>query len=465
MSRRPKVRISFVPEGDDGHWRVHIHPAWDGCLELGTIGQMPLKADHPTHVSIRRSNQGTPPLWLPEQAELRLPFEGLLRLTIPGLAPACHWTRTFALAPFPLSLAPAARLPAARLPAPPVLHMVARDVWRQDAVGNFALDLQDLLRRHGHEVRLYAEHYDPALEGTIRHVDELFDLARPDDLLLFHYSTFDPSLPELLTLPLRRLVYFHNITPAEFFAPWDADANRVVGMGLAQMPLMQGFHAALANSRVSAAQLRSVLAPGCPLAVCPPSLEIPSPAVVMPEHLPPQLRGRRLLLTVGRLAPNKGHFTLLTLFEAIRRQDPSMELVIIGGDSTPAYAQAVRDRAADLGSAVHFLGKVPQEQLEACYHAATAVILTSEHEGFCVPILEALAHDRPLFLGPEPAMAETAGDAATHLTGQDADGWAAQILAGLDPALGRAARRQRLSELTQAASGSIILTMIQQVLA
>lgn len=480
---RPVVSVTAITDGVV----LSILPVCDGMLAWSfndrQRGEVALSAGSRRDVTFRMAAQGQGDAIAldtrPEDAA------SLLCLFIAGEAAGQHWTRTLVLGRSPEAAARAAGRCAAMMveaggggalsapwPQDRAVHIVARDVWERDAVGHFALDTMRLLRAHGIPATLYAEHYDPELDGLIRHVDEVAAIAGPRDVLLFHFSTYDPSLPGLLNGPWVKVAYFHDVTPARFFEPWDTVAIGVVRQGVAQMPLLREVSAALANSATSAERLRPFLVPGTPLDHCPPRIgdhwlrPTQSAGAALPADLAAALGGRRFLLTVGRLAPNKGHFALFELFTALRGQAPDMDLVVVGGDSIPAYAQAVRERAA-AQPGIHVTGSVAPEALEALYTAAAGVILMSEHEGFCVPVLEALAWDKPLFVRDEPAMVESAGAAAVLLSGSDPVEQAARVLAGLESEgtdEARQRRARRLAELREAGRGERLLAMLERAL-
>lgn len=480
---RPAVSVTATADGVV----LSILPVCDGalawCFNDRQSGEVALNAGTRQDVTFRLAAE-------PQGEGITLnpgPDDGafLLRLYIEGQAAGQHWTRTLVLGRAPEVARRAAERCAALMlgaetggtlamewPRDRAVHIVARDVWERDAVGHFALDTLRLLRAHGIPATLYAEHYDPELDSLIQHVDEVSGIAAPGDVVLFNFSTYDPSLPRLLDGPWVKVAFFHDVTPAHFFEAWDGVATGVVRQGMAQIELLGQVSAAVANSAASAERLRPYLAPGTPLDHCPPCvgshwLRPKHSDAVLPAELGAALGGRRFLLTVGRLAPNKGHFSLFALFASLRAHDPELDLVVVGADSIGSYARAVREHAAS-EPGIHILGSVASETLEALYAAAAGVILMSEHEGFCVPILEALAWDKPLFVREERAMVETAADAAVVLHGEDPARQAACVLAGLgSEATAEASRRRarRLDELRQASSGRRLLDMLQRAVA
>lgn len=339
------------------------------------------------------------------------------------------------------------------------LHVVARDIWRGDAVGNFALGLARLAAGQGAEVRLYAENHAPAM--PISPPEDLPRAVAPRDLVVFHASTFDPALDMVLGLGCRKAAYFHNVTPPDFFRPWDPAAAAVVEQAYAQLPHLAGFDALFANSHVTARLLGNR-----PVQVFPPVLGLDERWATAPAPLPPEWTAAPYLLSVGRVAPHKGLLELLALFRAVAERDPALRLIVAGTPACPAYHQAVTAAAAELGGRVTLTGAVDDGTLLSLYSGAAALVTLSAHEGFGIPVLEALRFGLPLFLSPDPAMNEVAGDTACVLAGDDWPALAGTLLAALPGLAGPAAirqRRQRYQTLAEQCDGRALLAALAEV--
>jgi glycosyltransferase involved in cell wall biosynthesis len=136
-----------------------------------------------------------------------------------------------------------------------------------------------------------------------------------------------------------------------------------------------------------------------------------------------------LVLCVGRLAPNKRHDRVIAAFAAYQRAcAPDARLLCVGEPLSPAYRTLVERIAARSGARnITVTGGIPQPDLNAAYAAADVVLSLSEHEGFCVPLLEAFAFDVPVVARPAGAMPEVGGDAAVW-TEDDDPGVVAELL-------------------------------------
>jgi glycosyltransferase involved in cell wall biosynthesis len=128
-------------------------------------------------------------------------------------------------------------------------------------------------------------------------------------------------------------------------------------------------------------------------------------------------------LFVGRIAPNKAQHDIVKAFAAYRRlHDPDARLRLVGGSSSHTYECALHDfiGALELGDAIEVTGAVDDATLMAYYDTSDVFVVLSEHEGFCVPLLEAMFHDLPIVAYASTAIPGTVGDAALLLQQKDA---------------------------------------------
>jgi glycosyltransferase involved in cell wall biosynthesis len=142
-------------------------------------------------------------------------------------------------------------------------------------------------------------------------------------------------------------------------------------------------------------------------------------------------------LSVGRLAPNKSHHLAIAALFAYRMStDPSATMVVVGSPAEPHYAAALRHYAAQLGlhDAVSFLSGISEAELAACYDTADVLVMLSGHEGFGVPLVEAMRQGLPIVAHDAGAVAEVLGDVGVLLSGTEPRQVAAAVRAVLiDP--------------------------------
>ena len=291
---------------------------------------------------------------------------------------------------------------------------------RHDAVGNDAKAMAALLREHGIPTRIFCGmSVDP---DTETHPDsELLDFAGgPDGLVIYHFSVGWPVAIDILRKARgRRIVRYHNITPPEFFAGIGQEYEAACAKGRDEIPLVAGLGCDryIGASRYNLDELIAAGAPAKRGGVLAPFhrvqnlLDAPADLALLDELND----GTRNVLMVGRVAPNKNHVALLDAFAAYVDGYGDPARLVVVGKSDPrldACNDAIRSRieAHRLGERVWWLDSVDEAQLKAAYLASHAFLTLSLHEGFCVPLVEAMALGVPVVAHGSSAIPETVGD-------------------------------------------------------
>ncbi|HLL55127.1 MAG TPA: glycosyltransferase family 4 protein, partial [Myxococcaceae bacterium] len=275
-----------------------------------------------------------------------------------------------------------------------------------DATGQSALHFQLLLRQLGRFGELYAGEVAPALSSLVKPASAL--RPAPDDLVLYHHGIASPLSGQLMHLPCRRGLVFHNITPARFYEGSPLHESLVAGR--AQLAAMAPHvDLAIGVSDFNAAELREAgyrNVHTVPLFVEPERFA----ADHADEGMKKRLRASGpTVLSVSRVMPHKRFEDLLSLHEELLRLEPEAQLVIAGGyEPGGAYFKKLRRQAKSLRG-VRFLGRVTHAQLVAAYRSASVFVSMSEHEGFGVPLLEAMAAGVPVLAFAAAAVPETLG--------------------------------------------------------
>jgi glycosyltransferase involved in cell wall biosynthesis len=265
------------------------------------------------------------------------------------------------------------------------------------------------------------------------------------------------------------IVNYHNVTPPELLAPWDN--HLALGQLRAQADL--GLLAprtslAVADSAYNEAHLAD--AGFARTAVVPPSAAL-DPGVIgsRPARRQPSPGGARWL-SVGRVAPNKAlHDAIAALAVTREGIDPGATLSIIGKPSVASYDRALHRFVADLGlsDAVTFGGHASDATLAAAYAEADVLVVTSQHEGFCVPVVEAMTVGLPVVACGQGALPEVLGDAGVFVTTHDPVALAQAVAGVLSDGAGRARRadaaQRRLVELDLASAAERFVDLVATV--
>ncbi|HWC26928.1 MAG TPA: glycosyltransferase [Solirubrobacteraceae bacterium] len=302
------------------------------------------------------------------------------------------------------------------------VHQVLSGAGPYDAVTTQALAFRELFRGWGWGGRDVAAEIDPRIGDRIAPLRGLG--ARDGDVLVVHYSAYAPKLRAVLDLPQRKLLISHNITPARWF--WDHDPQAAVVCALGRKQLPQFAAAADVAAGVSLYNARELGSDTViPILFDPAALGAPRPAEDPDPPGPPEI------LFVGRLAPHKRQDAVIRAFELYRRRHaPEARLVLVGAPINPRYEAAMRALADELSPGrVTIESGLAREQLAARWRAAHAFLCLSEHEGFCIPLLEAFHFGVPVIARAIGGVPEVAGDAALLVEPGDDESVVAELLA------------------------------------
>ncbi len=288
------------------------------------------------------------------------------------------------------------------------VHQLIPSFVAGDATGQAALHLQVLLRRLGYFGELYAGEVGSGL-GSLAHPVSALRPA-PEDWVLYHHGIASPLSSHLMLLPCRRGLVFHNISPARFY-PGTPLAEALTS-GRAQLAAMAPFvDVALGVSDFNAAELRAAgyrNVHTVPLFIEPERFSRACADVSLLRRLEGP---GPVVLSVSRVAPHKRFEDLLALHAELVRIRPQARLLLVGGyEPGGRYFKSLLRTARGLPG-VHFLGRLSHAELVAAYRVASAFVSMSEHEGFGVPLLEAMAAEVPVLAFAAAAVPETLGGA------------------------------------------------------
>lgn len=321
----------------------------------------------------------------------------------------------------------------------------------RDAVGTDVREMAAALQRLGHHARMFASasHGVPAAE-PLAAMEEL--LRDPDAVLIYHFAFgWPPAIDFLRRARCRRIVRYHNVTPPEFFAEWSPEYEAACRAGRAEIDTLAALDCELYLGD-SPHNVDDFLAAGVPprrTAVLAPFnrldhlLTVPGDFALLDA---PRQR-KATWLAVGRLAPNKGHLDLFDAFALYRDYCEANARLIVVGSRDPrlvSYNAALMERLCVLGieADVRFLSGVGEEVLKAAYLSADALVSLSAHEGFCVPLIEAMALGVPVIARDAGAQAWTLGGAGLLSEGADP----ARVAASMERVRQDAALRDAMRE-------------------
>jgi glycosyltransferase involved in cell wall biosynthesis len=292
------------------------------------------------------------------------------------------------------------------------LHQFTAGFAKGDAISNEALALRAVFRSWGLASEIYSEtrRILPELRREIGDVSAGAAAIRPGDAVLLHLSIGSPVNAAFRNLPCRKAILYHNVTPPRYFERLQPATAWALEQGLAQVRALAG--AAEVNLAVSRFNAEELTACGyrdvkvLPLVFDRARMNEPADRRALKEFRD----GRKNVLAVGRCVPNKKLEDVLQAFAHFQRAvEPESRLLLAGSwAGCERYHQLLVSQVRQLGlRRVEFLGSVPQGTLHAAYDAADLFLCLSEHEGFCIPLLEAMARQVPVLAFAAAAIPET----------------------------------------------------------
>jgi glycosyltransferase involved in cell wall biosynthesis len=301
---------------------------------------------------------------------------------------------------------------------------------RGDAVGRHTMALRDLMVARGMESRIYVETIDPETAAETQPFTAYAEQASAGDVLVYQFATASDMAGWLLGRPETLVVNYHNVTPPEHYAPWDNGLARHQLRARSELAALAPRTAlAIAMSTFNEAELRT--AGYARTSVVP-------PAAMLPTRRPPQgvpsrsARGAKWI-SIGRLAPNKAlQHAVMALLVTRAHDDSAATLDIVGRSVVPAYTRALRRFVDELGlhAAVTFRGYMSDDALVEAMERSDVLLITSLHEGFGVPLVEAMSMGLPVVANSSGALPEVLGRGGVLL--DTADPFAtARAIAGL----------------------------------
>lgn len=296
--------------------------------------------------------------------------------------------------------------------------IVTPSLVKNDAIGNDIFAQQVLLREAGHAAEIFAENCDSFSRDKVISVETAKEwVADPETLLLYHHS-FIWDLGESLfnQAKCRILFRYHNISPAKYF-DYNNDVMRDLLRGhrqtrrLIQSGKIAGY---INDSKFNSADLVALGADPTLMAEVAPFNKIAEFNQVEPD---PEVKkqiatGQLNVLFVSRIMPHKGQLNLIRIADRyVDLYGPEIRLHLVGKIMAAKYQKEMIDfiNSRRLGSIVKFHTEVPFPALISFYRYSDVFMMTSEHEGFGVPILEAQFHKLPVLLLDRAAVRETAG--------------------------------------------------------
>ncbi len=317
------------------------------------------------------------------------------------------------------------------------VHQVLATLGYGDAIGHEVLGIQRVLQAAGYESEIFVETADRRLEHLTTDYRDMVGAIAPDDLLIHHFSIGSRASRTAYALPGRMALVYHNITPPEYFIGVHKDLVKLCFRGRRELTAyIDRCELALGDSEYNREELADL------------GFRSTGVLPVVPDFshldLPPNTMtsaafddGWTNILFVGRVIPNKKFEDLIRIFHVYRtRYNPRSRLLLVGSYSGfERYLAMLQSLIARLGTPdVHVLGHVSNEELTAYYDIADLFLCASEHEGFCVPLIESFYKRVPVLAYAATAVPATMDGGGVLYSTKDAYEVARLMAAVLDDA-------------------------------
>jgi glycosyltransferase involved in cell wall biosynthesis len=341
-----------------------------------------------------------------------------------------------------------------------------------DAIGNYLLTSARLWQQWGARVRVYAEYVDPSL--SLLAEPARYYRSTGDGMLWYHYSIYDEaSIGRLLGSADYKVMDYHGVSPPYLFQGQNAYLAELCRQGIALLPDLQDvFDAAVAHSNYTCQELQRHGYNPQRLFQLPLCVDTGRFAAGEDQQLRETLSRLEYCLFVGRLVPQKDLLALLDIFNELHLARRNMALIVVGSpDLAENYRRQVeaRIRTYGLEQYVLFAGQVNNPAVLAeLYRQARLLLVTSEWESFCVPLVEAMYFGTPAVVHGIPPLPEVLGDGGLVVDKRQPAAAAATALALLNDQAHyqevAAAAQRRSAAFTDQALGTALLRMLRKLL-
>lgn len=299
-----------------------------------------------------------------------------------------------------------------------MIVLLSPAVMNHDAVGNDIEAMYKLISQK-FECRVFSENQANKRVKYINQNDLQEYFKDAGSIWIYHHSIHWELGEEILHKVNGHIVIkYHNITPPEFFVPYFKQYADLCRDGRNQTErLKEDFPNAiwLSDSIFNSLDIKPI--DNIKSFICPPFHKIEDnigkSGDLATSTLIKNMNGVKLLF-VGRIAPNKGHLFLLEVVKNYKINiSKDVTLIIVGkfDKNINDYNKKILEKIEEYGLKrnIKFIGEVNDETLRSFYQSCDYFICGSEHEGFCVPIIEAQFFGIPIITISSTAIDETIG--------------------------------------------------------
>lgn len=300
-----------------------------------------------------------------------------------------------------------------------------------DAVGNDVMTIQKFLREKGYKTGIFTNHVHRKIpRGTAFSIGKMPKL-RKNDIILYHFASEDPLTQVIKEAPCKVILRYHNVTPPRFFKGFDINAEHNTKKGLRQIKELAPYiDYGIVVSEFNKSNLRE-MGYTCPIDVAPILIQFDDYKKEPNQDVIDEYNdGKTNIVFVGRMAPNKKVEDVISSFAEYKKTyDKDARLFLVGNfNENDKYYQFLLKHIKKLGvQDVIFPGHIPFDEILAYYSIADIFLCMSEHEGFCVPLVEAMFFNVPIIAYDSCAVPNTLDGTGVLIKDKNWDEIAAQM--------------------------------------
>ncbi len=302
------------------------------------------------------------------------------------------------------------------------IHQLLTSLTYGDAISDEAITIKKILEEEGLESHIFSHFYHPKVLCFLSRKEEFFNIVGSEDIVIFHFSIGSPISKFYKSVKTKRMIIYHNITPFQYFIDFQKELAKYTYFGRIELKdFAEITHLALGDSDFNRRELeKSGYKRTAVLPIIRDFEAFERAKKTAIDYIFSD--GKINILFVGRIIPNKGVHNLILAFNIYKKEfNPSSRLLIVGeyaGFERYYYSLLELTKSLKLKD-VHFSGHVTFDELVSFYRVSNVFVILSEHEGFCVPIIESFFMGIPVIAFSSTAVPETMGGAGILLENKD----------------------------------------------
>jgi len=278
------------------------------------------------------------------------------------------------------------------------IHQILPTLSPGDAIGNEVLEIKKILQSWGYISDIYAENIHPEMNNLAKNITEYKKVSSSKNIVIFHFAIGSDASEFVKNLPDKKMILYHNITPPNYFVGIDDRLVHLLKNGRKELKDFKDItDLALGVSEYNKNELAQIGFKNT--GVLPILLDFDIYDQEPDKKILNQFNDNWInIIFVGRITPHKKQDDIIKIFYYYNKFiNPYSRLILVGSIGTDKYCDMLKlmIRKLDLGN-VYITGQIKFKELLAYYKIADVFVSMSEHEGFCVPILESMYFNIPI---------------------------------------------------------------------